>query len=100
MVNSPELVVKGCFRCSSGILMPDGNTWCGITNKPESAIGCSYSPGLPKLYKPERVVIQKVLKEKLVTKTTISIPKVKTIPTKQKPISSSKKTTSPQIRLF
>lgn len=96
MVNSPKLVTKQCNTCISGILMLDGNTWCGITMKPESGAGCNYSPGSGKLYKPKPKVIQK---EKVVAKTT-PMPKIKTIPIKQKPIISSKKIIPPQPKLF
>lgn len=92
-------MAKQCYRCSSGIQMPDGSAWCGVTMKPESGIGCSYSSGIPRLYKLEPVVIQK---EKLVTRSTTSIPKpkVKPISTKQKPVISRKKATPPQQKLF
>jgi len=96
MVNSPKLVTKRCYRCSSGIQMLDGSAWCGITMLPEGGVGCNYSKGFPKLYKPEAKVIQK---EKVVVKTT-PIPKIKPIPTKQKPIISSKKTLPPQQKMF
>lgn len=96
MVGSPKLITKRCYRCSSGIQMPDGSAWCGITKKPESAIGCLYTPGIIKLYEPEPKVVQK---EKVVVKTT-PIPKVEPIPTEQKPVIISKKTKPEQKRLF
>lgn len=76
--------------------MLDGSIWCEITMKPESGIGCNYSLGTGGLYKPEPKVVQK---EKVVVKTT-PIPKIKTIPVKQKSLSSSKKIIPPQQKMF
>lgn len=90
------LMVKRCNTCIDGILMLDGNTWCGITMKSESGIGCNYTPGSGKLYKPKPKVIQG---EKVAAKTT-PIPKTKNIPTEQKAVIGSKKILPPQPRLF
>lgn len=92
-----KLMIKRCNTCISSVLMPNGSTWCGITMKPESGIGCNYTPGTGKLYKPEPKIVQK---EKLVIKTSSPLPKVKPLPTKQKAVHSSKKTIPPQPKLF
>jgi len=89
-------MVKRCNTCIDGILMLDGNTWCGITMKSESGIGCNFTPGSGKLYKPKPKVIQK---EKVVAETA-PMPKIKNIPARQKPVISNKKILPPQPRLF
>jgi len=45
--------MDNCFRCSSGLLMPDGNCWCSLDTKPHRECPYDFEPGHPKLYKPE-----------------------------------------------
>lgn len=80
--------------------MPDGSAWCGITKHPESGIGCSYTPGTGKLYKPEPKVVQKSLKEKVGVVKTSPIPKAKPISVKQKNVISKRKINTGQQKMF
>lgn len=57
MVGSLKLVTIKCFKCSSGLQMPDGNCWCGIDMKPHNECPYNFEPGLHKLYKPEPKVV-------------------------------------------
>ena len=90
-----QKLASKAFNCANGLLMPDGNEWCSFTMKPCSECSDNFKNGRFKIYKQEPQTItpnQEAHK--------VKVKEIKPIPIKQKPIRSSKKTSSPQIKLF